>query len=355
VIACSGKTYADAHPYVDEMRADGLDVKDILIPRSIEPVADVGAFRQMGRLIAREKPDLVHTHLAKAGIIGRLAARRSGVPSVHTVYDYAFVDESGLRRRLYLEAERRAARWTRRILFISSTERDISEAEKIGEPAQLVTMGFGVDLERFAPDRVDRECVAAERRELGIGPESIVVGTVARLVARKQVDMLMRVVADLRRSRPALRLLIVGGGPLEQELRGLARDLGIEADTTFTGFVDDEARMPQLYAAMDVFCLLSRREGYGMAAAEAGAMGKAAVALDIAPVNQVVREGETGFLVRDASSAASRLAALVDDPALRARMGSAGQMHVQRECNLRDRFELVLDVYRDVLKSPART
>ena len=337
------------------MRATGLDVRDIRIPRSIEPAGDLRAARAVRTLIREQRPDLVHTHLAKAGFIGRWAAARAGVPCVHTVYDYAFVDESGFRRWAYLWLERRAARWTQKILFISDAERRISESHGIGSPNKLVTMGFGVDLERFDPDRLDAGVVAATRRALGIPTGSIVIGTVARLVARKQVDKLIEAFAVLRKSRPAVHLLVVGGGPLGPELRQLADRLDVGQHTTFTGFVDDEERMSLLYAAMDVFCLLSRREGYGMAAAEAGAMGKPAVVLDISPVNEIVRDGETGFLVSGVEPAVERLGSLVDDVDQTTRMGNAARQHVRSACNLRDRFRVVLDVYDQVLRSTART
>jgi glycosyltransferase involved in cell wall biosynthesis len=356
-IATSGRQYSDAHSYIDHMRATGLDVRTLEIPRRISPIQDVRRLIELRSLISESRPTLVHTHLSKAGIIGRLAAWRTRVPSVHTVYDYAFVDSSGMYKWAYREVERFAARLSRCLIFISDHERQISEREGIGAPARMVTMGFGVDLERFDPRRVTPRELDQVRRRYGVPSGRRVIGTVARLVPRKQVDKLISAFAHLRHSRLDLHLLVVGGGPLQEGLEKLAVAEGVANSITFTGFIDEEADVPALYASMDVFCLLSRREGYGMAVAEAGAMGKPVVALDISPVNDVVIDGQTGLLTAaaDEETVAAALARLLDDPTWAAQVGEAGKRYVNENCDMRDRYARVLDVYRQTLESPGST
>lgn len=349
VIACSGRVYSDADSFVDRLRAVGLDVRDIDIPRSIAPERDVLAFAHLVQLMRSEQFDIVHTHLAKAGFVGRFAARWCGTPCVHTVYDYAFFDATGAKRAVYLQMERLAAKMCRRILFISENERDISLRYRVGRPADLKLMGFGIDLSAFDPSGIDSNAVREIRARHGISESALVAGTVGRLVPRKGVDVFLRAGAALLSRDPRYHLLVVGGGPVEAQLHDLAASLGIAKRVTFAGFAEP-ADVPRLMAAMDVFCLATRREGYGMVCAEAAAMERPVVASDISPVNRLVFDGETGYLVPvdDAPGFATAMDRLLADSSLRQRMGEHGARFTRANCDMRSRFDLVLKTYEEL-------
>ena len=358
-IACSGRAYADAHSFTDRMRSQGITVWSLPLSRSaLDPLGDMRSLAQLVRLLRNERVELVHTHQSKGGIIGRVAASLAGVPAVHTAYDYASLDaSSGLRRALYLWLERRTGRSASKLLFISESERQICLDHKIGRAEQLVTTGFGILQDDFDPSLVDAEERNRVRGSFGFSATNVVIGTVSRLVPRKGLDTFLRAAQITALGCPEARFLIVGGGPLQSDLRALAVTLKIDHLTTFTGFIEDQARIPGLYAAMDVFCSCTRREGYGAVCAEAGAMGKPCVGSDIAPVNEFVIDGVTGLLVPvdNAQGFADALLQLASDENLRSTLGDRARAEVRANCDLTATFPLIEDVYRLVLSDSITT
>jgi glycosyltransferase involved in cell wall biosynthesis len=168
----------------------------------------------------------------------------------------------------------------------------------------------------------------AARARLGLPAEAFVVGIVARLSAQKAHHVLFEAFAILRRSRPQARLVVVGGGPREQELRALAAGLGLGDTVQFTGILRD---VPDVLPAFDVSCLSSVHEGVPMAVIESMASGIPVVATDCGALSDMVVDGVNGYLVpvRDAQALADRLGRLADDPLLRRRLGTAAREHVE--------------------------
>ncbi len=245
-----------------------------------------------------------------------------------------------------------AARSSRRLFFVSPNELEIAAQNHIGTPARRLVVGNGVRLDEFDPEAVTQAETERVRVRYGIPDTGLVIGTVARLVERKGVDVLIRAAAEAMAVRSDVHLLIVGGGPLQTELEGLASHHSIETTTTFTGFIDDQADMAPLYALMDMFCLPTRREGYGMAIVEAMAMGKPVVVSAIAPVNDLVIDGETGFLaaVDDPSGFASRLSDLLGDRALRQSVGAAARGWALENADYFKSFIPVIGTYLEMAR-----
>jgi glycosyltransferase involved in cell wall biosynthesis len=351
IIACSGREYPDAQSFMQQLDATGLTIHEIDFSRSMfSPLDDLRSVVQARRLIREVRPDLVHTHLGKAGMLGRVAARLTGVPMVHTVYDFAFFDAVGFRRRLLLTCERIAARWTSRLFFVSQHEYDIAVDNRVGAVGKLELVGNGVRLDQYDPATVSPERVEEVRKLYGIPADRVIIGTVARLVPRKGMDTLLAAAKIVMAEHADVHVLIVGGGPLQPELELLASELGISERVTFTGFVRDQDEMPSLFALIDIFCLPTRREGYGMVLVEAAAMRKPVVTSDIAPVNAIVHHERTGLLatVDDAGSFAAALCRLVADPQLCAQLGNEGHDCANRSENLFDSYPPVLAAYREV-------
>ncbi|MEQ1788442.1 MAG: glycosyltransferase family 4 protein [Acidimicrobiales bacterium] len=290
--------------------------------RSMSIRGDLRAARSLWRTLRRERPDVLHTHNPKPGIYGRVLGRLAGVPLVvHTTHGlYAAPDDPFAKRLVVYALEGLASRFSHVELVQNPEDLDLMRRRRLAPARKLRLLGNGVDLDRFRP--ADPDARQAARQELGIAPDDVVVGLVARLVAEKGVPELLEAVAALG---APFRVLIVGPHDPEKAdavppavLEGAVRDGAI-----LTGHRTDVDR---LYPAMDVFCLPSHREGFPRAAMEAAASGLPVVASDIRGCRQVVDPGVTGALVpaRDARALAAALRPY-GDPTHAARQGAAGR------------------------------
>ena len=315
-------------PWVAELEAAGIrHVAWHNATRSWDLRADGRAYAELTRILRDGRFDVVHTHNPKPGVMGRIAARRSGVPVVvNTVHGLYAKPEDRLRRRVpVLALEGLAARFSDLELYQS--EEDLAWARRLGVVGRdrSVLLGNGTDLERFRPDAVDRDTVHALRDELGIPRDAVVVGAVGRLVAEKGYLELFEAARRVRAGRPNVRFLVVGS-PDEDKSDGIGRDeLAAAADdVVFAGWRTD---VRDLLAAMDVFVLASWREGLPRSAVEAAAMARPMVLTDIRGCREVARDEVEGLLVppRDPDALTEAIGRLVDDEALRTRLGAAAR------------------------------
>lgn len=269
-------------------------LRSLTIPtlhRELAPIDDVRALAALVAIARRLRPHIVHTHLAKAGAIGRIAARLVGTPVVlHTFHGTVFSGYFGSRAsNLYLASERGLARITTRLIAISPSVRAELERLRVAAAGKIVEIPLGLDLAPFigAPERH----VARER--LGLQQDARYVAIVGRLVAIKDVTTFLRAFALLNARRPDVHALVVGDGPERAELEELAVTLGIGGCCRFLGWVAD---MPGLYAAADVVALSSLNEGTPVALIEAMAAGRPIVATSVGGVPDAVSSG-AGSLV----------------------------------------------------------
>jgi glycosyltransferase involved in cell wall biosynthesis len=280
--------------------------------RAIDVRSDVRAGRALGRLVRARHPDVVHTHLAKAGALGRVAARRARVPViVHTFHGHVLDGYfSSKKERVFVQAERELARLSTALVAVSSAVRDDLMRKGIGRHDQWRVIPVGLDLETLLGDGA---ASGSARRKLGLPAEGHVVGIVGRLVPVKDHVTFLRAAAHLA-SRGDVTFVVAGDGELRGALEERARGL-LGDRVVFTGWIQD---LPTLYAAMDVVVSTSRNEGTPVALIEAGAAGKPVVATRVGGVPDVVRDGHTGDLVDagDAEGVAVRVGRLLDDPAL---------------------------------------
>lgn len=290
--------------------------------REISPLDDLRALVSLVGLMREFKPDIVHTHLAKAGTLGRVAARIAGVPVViHTYHGTVFRGYFGsLRSRLFLEIERAVARVTTRLVAITAGQRRDLIALGIGSAAKVVEIPLGLDLAPF----IDVPSRAEARRLLGLTADEPVVAIVARLVPIKDVGLFLRAFARL--SYPATGL-VVGDGEERASLEAQASALGITPRCHFLGWQRD---VRSVYAAADVVALTSRNEGSPVSIIEAMAAGRAVVCTDVGGVPDVVMTGVSGMLVTpgDADALAASIDRLLGDPELRQRLGAEARRAV---------------------------
>jgi glycosyltransferase involved in cell wall biosynthesis len=302
--------------------------------RRVSPVSDLRAFAQLLRLVFREAPDVIHTHTAKAGALGRVAAflfnvtrpRRRRCLIVHTFHGHVltgyFRPATNVAVRL---AERTLATITDRVVTISPAQRDdIVTRFRIAAAARTAVVPLGLDLKRLA--RLD-PLAPHLRRRFGIGEEALVVGYVGRFVAIKDLPTLVRAFARVAARRPEAVLLLVGDGTVRSEVEAQIAALGLQQQVRLPGWIEDLA---PLYATIDVCALSSLNEGTPVALIEAMAAAKAVVATRVGGVADVVEHERTGLLVppQDAEALADGIVRLAADPAERSRMGAAGRRAV---------------------------
>ncbi len=326
-------------------------VRPIAVPglgRRLSPVDDVRSLVFLTRFFRRFRPHIVHTHTAKAGAIGRLAAWLTGVPVVvHTYHGHVFHGYfSKPMTSLFLAVERALARSTSRLLTVSeSVKRDL-ERYRIGAPGQVTVLPLGLDLDRF----LGSEARAGElRRELGVEDRQPLVGIVARLVPIKRHEDFIAASALVAARIPDARFLVVGDGERRTELEALVRRQGLMERVRFLGWRRD---LDRIYADLDVVVLTSANEGSPVSLIEAMAAARPVVATSVGGVPDLVEHGVSGLLARagDPSATAEAIATLLADPERRRAMGEAGRKRVRDAYGV-DRLVADVDrLYSDLMR-----
>jgi glycosyltransferase involved in cell wall biosynthesis len=313
--------------------ADELGVEVVRIDelgREISPLRDVMATIRLARLIRRERPQILHTHTAKAGTVGRVAALMAGTHRppivVHTFHGHVLRGYFGPFRSFFFRAiERWLAAGSTALVAVSPQVRDDLVALKVAPRERFVVIRLGIELEeRVAADQDGR---LESRRYLGIPTDRFAVGWIGRMTAVKRTDDVLLAFKRLRESVVDACLCMVGDGPDREYLERRAHELGVVHDTLFLGYQEDVA---PFYAAFDALVLPSGNEGTPVSAIEALAAGRPVVATRVGGLPDVVRDGEDGFLVEPGATGelADRLARLASDPKLRKRMGDEGRARV---------------------------
>ncbi|PYR64494.1 MAG: glycosyltransferase family 1 protein [Acidobacteria bacterium] len=325
--------------------------------RPVAPLHDAIAFAQILDILRAVRPQIVHTHMAKAGTLGRLATafynrtagRLAPVRVVHTYHGHVLEGYFGSPAvTLFTRMERHLAAVTDAIVAISpQIRRELLGYFQIGRPAQYHVVPLGFDLTELSA--IDDDQRRAARAALDIPPGAHVVTTVGRLTAIKQHHLFLDVAQQVAKSDPAALFLIAGDGELRAELQDYARQLGIAERTRFLGWRRDLAT---IYAATDVFLLTSRNEGTPVALIESLAAGVPGVSTDVGGVGDVVDSDAIGLLAPfgDAPGLARHVQTLLADPARRRGMGARG-----RAAMARYHVDRLLDdtdaLYREVIGS----
>lgn len=293
--------------------------------RAPRPFDDLRALRRLTQRFRELRPDVVHTHTAKAGALGRIAARRAGVPTVvHTFHGHVFHGYFGpVVSRGVVAAERWLARRTDAIVAVSDEVRDdVADRYRVAPREKIHIVAPGIDVARFAAARA---CRGALRRELGIADGAPVVAWIGRLVPVKDpalaVRTFERVRADSARiGLPEPVMVVVGDGPLRAETEALA------ASAPGIRFLGWRADVAPVLADADVVLLTSVNEGTPVALIEAASAGVPSVATRVGGVPSVVEHGVTGHVVnRSATALADAVVQLLSDPGRRAEIGAAAR------------------------------
>ena len=336
--------------------AEGLGIEVVRIDelrRDIAPLRDALAVMKLARLIRSERPQILHTHTAKAGAVGRLAALLAGDARppivVHTFHGHVLrgyfdpVRSAGFRL-----LERWLARTSTALVAVSPQVRDDLVALGVAPREKFAVVRLGVELD----ERVDAGANGRveTRRLLGIAPERFAVGWIGRMTGVKRTDDVLLAFRRLRERGVDACLCLVGDGPDRDHVERRAHDLGVMRDTFFLGYQDSVA---PFFSAFDAFVLPSVNEGTPVTAIEALASGRPVVATRVGGVPDVVRDGVDGFLVEAGAidDLADRLARLAADPELRERMGAAGRERVLSRYAVDRLVDDVDRLYRSLLEA----
>jgi len=334
--------------------ADSRGVVPIIIPelgRQISPLNDFKALWKIYRLVWAEKPDIIHTHTAKAGSLGRLAgvlynlvvlclghSRRAKL--VHTFHGHVFHGYfSPWKSRLLVLVERLLALLSHRIIAVSEAVKvDLVEVYKVCRGEKVRVIPIGLDLSWV--DDLKGYC-GAMRKEFHIPPHATTVGIVGRLTGIKNHRLFFTAARSLRRDN--LRFLAVGDGKLRSDLQRMVRDLGLEGCVVFTGWQKEPAK---IYADLDIVCLTSLNEGTPVSLIEAMAAGRPFVATDVGGVRDLMVGPQTihpsGFRVftngvltppDDPVALSEAVAFLAANPGQRRAMGMIGQKWATERCS----------------------
>jgi glycosyltransferase involved in cell wall biosynthesis len=346
-----GPIYGPEGSLADE--ADACGAKRIVVGpmrREVAPVKDIRCIGQLRKLIAEFKPDIVHTHSSKAGIVGRAAAWKQKVPGViHTVHGLPFNDQQGrLKQKLFIEAERWAARRCHHLIGITDAMVDAFVDGKIASSAMFSVVPSGIPVS-FWEAGGNSSCLTT-RQELGIEADAKVVGLVGRLDPLKGHDDLIEIAPVLGKKFSKLHLLFVGDGWARERLMKRIVASGIKDQVVVTGLVLPQ-RVAELYRAMDVMVLPSYQEGQSRTLAEALLAGCPIVGYDVGGISAICKEMETGRLVSCGNHQvlAEAIEWTLENPGQARELQQAGAEHVKACFSETVMIEKLQRVYEQVL------
>jgi glycosyltransferase involved in cell wall biosynthesis len=337
---------------------DEGDLRDLLFRKKIDPLLipelrreisfknDLITFWKLYKLVRAEKPAIVHTHSAKAGTLGRLAAKLAGVPViVHTFHGHLFRGYfSPKKSRLVIFIERLLALVSTKIVAVTQSQKDELLRYKIAPSQKIVSIPLGLELDLLQNLQTER---GAFRSELGLDKDDALIGSIARLVPVKGHTFLFRAARKVIDTFPRVKILLIGDGELRNELENLASRLGIGKNVVFCGFRRD---LPKIYADLDIVALTSLNEGLPVAVIEAMASQTAVVAYDVGGVKDLIEPNVTGISVPfgEIDRLAESIIFLLKNPQERERLGRNARrkvypsLHYQRLVRDFEKFYLEL-------------
>ncbi|MFO1023023.1 MAG: glycosyltransferase family 4 protein [Planctomycetales bacterium] len=334
---------------IERAQGGGLDVRIIpQLRRNIHLLRDASSYRDVVKLLKQIRPQIVHTHSTKAGIMGRAAAWELGIPVVHTIHGPAFhAQQSRLAYEFYRGLERWAAKGTDKLISVCDAMSEQYIAAGVAPREKFVTVYSGMEVEQFLNPARTREEV---RRELGFQPDEIVIGKVARLFELKGHDDVIAAAKVIASKNPKVRFLFVGDGILRDTLKEQIRAAGLEGRFVFTGLVPSQ-KVPELIGAMDIVVHTSLREGLARVLPQGLISGKPVVSYDVDGAREVCITDETGFLIppREIDQLATALLTLADSADLRLKMGETGRTRFTEQFRHENMTRHLREIYQQVI------
>ena len=350
VLLITGPALGPEGQLLEQGRAGGLKVAMIdSLRRAIHPLQDWQAYREIVKTIRTFKPDVVHTHSAKAGFLGRAAAWNCKVPAIiHTVHGAPFHPyQSAFARIAFIMLEKWAARRCHHMISVADAMTDLMVAAKVAPRVKFTTIYSGMDVEPFRNCNQFRD---AARTELGIADDEVVFGKIARLFHLKGHEYLIAAAERVVHTNPKCRFLLVGDGILREQFEREIESRGLQRHFLFTGLVPPE-RIPFYLSAMDALVHTSLREGLARTLPQALIAGKPVISYDVDGAREVVLPNETGFLLpaKAVDALADAILALASDSSLRDRLGQGGAIRFTEQFRHQHMTAEIRKIYQRLL------
>ena len=325
VLLVTGPALGPEGDLLQQGRGEGVPTRIVSsMRRAIDPWRDSKSYFEIQRVLREFKPDVVHTHSAKAGFLGRLAASSLGVSAIiHTVHGAPFHPyQNAASRTLFRWCEWYAAGRCHALISVADAMSDLMVGAGVAPREKFTTIYSGMDVEPLLTADGHRQ---AMRVRLGYGPEHVVIGKIARLFHLKGHEDVIRAAAEVVKANMNVRFLLIGDGVLREKLQTQISSAGLAGHFHIAGLVPP-SEIPCYIGAIDMLVHTSLREGLPRALPQSLIAGKPVVSYDIDGAREVAISGETGFLVPPRWEAlVDPLVRLAGDPELRSRLGLAGQ------------------------------
>lgn len=358
----------DGHEQDADHLTESLGISPVIVPemkRALSPVNDAIAYRKVKALIKEFKPDIVHTHAAKSGVIGRMAADACKVPViVHTFHGHVFHSYfSKLTTNTFIQIERYLAKVSSGIVAISELQKkELAEVYKICPPEKINIIPLGLDLDKFQVDQENKR--AAFRREYQIAPDEVAIGIIGRIVPVKNHTLFVQAAAIAKaQSKQKLRFVVIGDGDMRAQMEQDFKEAGIDytyypeeprnATAICTSWQTD---MAAVIAGLDIVALTSHNEGTPLSLIEAQAAGKPVVSTNVGGVADIVADNTCGFITPPGNAAlfAAALLKLTEDENLRSTLGAQGRQFVLGKFSYRRLVNDMSAYYNRLLESSKR-
>ncbi|MCM8766757.1 MAG: glycosyltransferase family 4 protein [Candidatus Omnitrophica bacterium] len=299
-------------------------VKELV--REINPFYDIVAFIKLFFIFKKNKYDIVHTHSAKAGILGRISAKLANPKSIviHTIHGLPFHPyQNKLLNFIYIFAEKVAYPFTDHFICVGQIMKEKSLKAKIGKEEDYTVIYSGFEVEKYIESMKKRDIL---REKYGISKNEKVIGMIGRLFYLKGQNYLIEAFKEVSKRHPEAKLIFVGDGILRKELEDYAKKNNIQGKVIFTGLVPPE-KIPEYVSIMDILVHTSLREGLPRAVAQGLAGGKPVVAFDVDGAKEIVINWKTGFIVppEDVELLKEKIIYLLENSEISAKMGKEGQ------------------------------
>ncbi len=336
--------------YVKTKKIPLIVIKELV--REINPVKDAIAFLKLLFLFRKKKYDIVHTHSAKAGILGRIAAKIANPETIviHTIHGLPFHPyQSNLLNIFYIMIEKFTEKFTDYFITVGMVMKEKSLKAKIGKEKKYRVIYSGFNVQQYKETEKRREEI---RNRMGIKKDEKVIGMIGRLFYLKGQEYLLKSFCEITKKFPNARLLLVGEGILKERLKEYAKKNGIYNKVIFAGLIPP-SEIPLYISVMDIVAHTSLREGLPKAVAQGFAGGKPVVAFDIDGAREIVIDGKTGFLVppRDISILSEKLLFLLQNEAIAIKMGIEGRKIVEEKFPVEKMVDEIEKLYSELIKN----
>ncbi|MFH1230289.1 MAG: glycosyltransferase family 4 protein [Planctomycetota bacterium] len=357
VILVSGPALGPEGELIKRVNQSGVEL--IIVPemrRNIHLILDIISFVKLYILLVRLKPDIVHTHSAKAGILGRFAAYLAGVKTIiHTLHGLSFYPyQNKIVNFLYIAIEKIASLVTTHFISVANAMTEQSLRVKIGNHQMYTTIYSALEMDKFSP----KESPAEAKRILGL-EKNKVVGTIARLAPLKGHNYILQIATQIIREVPDVKFLFVGDGSLNDKIKREVKGRGIEKWFVFTGLINPE-QIPLMIQAVDVLVHPSLREGLARTIPQSFALGKPVISFDVDGARELVINSKTGFLIpppnfnkkhnqSSLEQLANAIIYILKKPQLAKQMGEAGKNLIIPNFNANYMVERIIEVYNKII------